>query len=199
MPPDSGGTGLREGSPNAIKFGSLKRRLPIVTIAQLSLTDSSGPATVQTRRLLLKNLNADLKVHIVGAVVSAQGNTPVRPSSVPVNAATIQLIPKVIAGDSVPMYLRPVFQDPALAQNENHPLAQDLPFGWEFSTNADDVEIEIIVTPALWVTANIEGKVLVMVDVEYDGAWWDIKAVQYSLAQPQLIGTDPFVVLAATP
>jgi hypothetical protein len=197
--PDSPGHGLREGGPQVFKKGSLKRRLPIVTVAQLSLTDSSGPAGVQSRRLLLKNLNADLKVHIVGAVVSANGNTPVLPASVPAGAATMQLTPKVISGDSVPMYLRPVFQDPTLAQNQNHPLAQDLPFGWEFSTNADDVEIEIIITPALWVNANILGKVLVMVDIEYDGAWWDIKAVEYALAQPQLIGFEPFVVLAATP
>jgi hypothetical protein len=192
-----GGPGLREGGPNVFKRGSLKRRLPIKTIAELSPSYEGGVETVQTVRLLLKNLNADLKCHIVGAVVSNQGNLPVRPEDVPTGGATMQLIPKVIPGDSNPLFLRPVFQDPTQAQNENHPLAQDLPFGWEFSTNTDEVEIEIIVTPNLWlIDEGIVGKILVMADIEYDGQWWDTKAMQYAFSQVQLTGSDvPFQIL----
>lgn len=186
--------GTREGGPNSFKVGSLKRRLPIVTIAQLSTTDETGPTTAQTIRLLLKNLNADLKCHIMASVVSNQGNVPIRPSDVPTNGATIQLTPKAILGDSYPVFLRPVFQDPTLAQNENHPLAQDIPFGWEFTTNTDEVEIEIIVDPVLWEGLDLTGKILISADIQYDGQWWDTKAVQYAIGQVQLTGESPFVL-----
>jgi len=185
---ESSGHGLREGGPDTFKRGSLKRRLPATVIAYLSTSDETGPTTVQTCRLLLKNLNATLKCHIVGGVISNVGEDLIRPSEVPAGAATMQLTPKVIPPDSPPYFLRPVFQDPTLAQNENHPLAQDLPFGWEFTTNTDDVEIEIIVTPATWAGTNLTGKIAVMVDIEYDGQWWDTKAMQYAIGQVQLTG-----------
>jgi hypothetical protein len=184
-----GGPGLREGGPNVFKRGSLKRRLPIITIAELTNVGEgfTNPGET-TLKLLLKNLNADLKCHIVAAVASNVGNLPVRAEDVPAGAATIQLVPKVIAGDSTPIFLRPVFQDPALAQNENHPLAQDLPFGWEFTTNTDEVEIVIIVDPEALEASQLNGKILVMADIEYDGQWWDTKAMQYAFAQVQLTG-----------
>jgi hypothetical protein len=191
------GHALREGGPDVFKRGSLKRRLPGAVISKLSTSDESGPTTAQTVRLLLKNLNADLKLHIAASVVSAIGNVPIRPSQVPAGAATIQLIPKIIPPDGNPQFLRPVFQDPALAQNQNHPLAQDLPFGWEFSTNTDEVEIEIIVTPLLFAGTNLVGNIIVMVDIEYDGVWWDTKAMQYAISQVQLTSVSPFAVLTS--
>lgn len=190
MSDSAAGPGLREGGPDVFKRGSLKRRLPIKTICELSQSLEGGADTVQTVRLLLKNLNADLKCHIMAGFASNKGSVPIRPSSIAAGTATMQLTPKAIPGDSNPIWLRPVFQDPALAQHENHPLAQNIPIGWEFSTNADEVEIEVIVNFALLAGTNLNGKLLVMADIQYDGVWWDTKAMQYAISQVQLTGSD---------
>jgi len=182
------GHGLREGGPDTFKRGSLKRRLPATVIAYLSTSDETGPLGVQTCRLLLKNLNADLKCHIVAGVISNVGEVPIRPEDVPPDAATLQLIPKVIPPDGPPIFLRPVFQNPALPQQRNNPLPQNLPFGWEFTTNTDEVEITVVIEPSLWVGSDLTGKIAIMVDIEYDGQWWDTKAMQYAIGQVQLTG-----------
>lgn len=190
----SGVRGTREGGPDVYKSGSLKRRLPIVTVCELSPTDETGVVTAFTTRLLLKNLNADLKVHIMAAVASNVGIDPIEAGDVPAGAATMQLVPKALPPDSPPLFLRPVFQNPALAQNENHPLPQDIPFGWEFSTNTDEVAIDIVITPLLWDSTELRGKILVMVDIQYDGAWWDTKAVAFAIGQVQLVGGNVVTV-----
>src|SRR5882724_11011523 len=129
----------RLGGTNSFKVGSLKRRLDPVIVAILDNT-VGGPAvpTSETRRIVLKNLNGDLNIHVCAAAVGPTDGTSIQPAELAAGAATMQLTPVVYTGTQSKIFLRPVFQDPVAAQNENHPLPQDLPFGWEFSTEADE-------------------------------------------------------------
>jgi hypothetical protein len=91
-----------------------------------------------------------------------------------------------VCGNQPKIYLRPVFQNPfAAAPNSNNPLPQDLPFGWEFSTEADEVYIDIQFTMAK-APGSVDGNVVVQVTIEYNGQWWDTKAIQAALGQVQL-------------
>jgi len=190
--------GLKEGSGESFKRGSLKRRLPAVALVNL---DASGDGSIddgltRTYTLLLKNLNSSLKVHVAAGPVGEVSNTPINAADVPALSMTMQLTPIANSPTSPPLWLRPVFQNPALPQNSNNPLAQDLPFGWEFNTNADDVEILVTVNQLLLVGSELDGRVVVEIDIEWAGDWWDTKAFQFAIDQVQLTSSGEAVTLS---
>ena len=181
----------QEGGTSAVYAGSLKRRLKSIPVARISSTDGATISTSITSRLLLKNLNGNLTIHCTfGLMGSTTVVSLIRPAQIPANGcATLQLTPINTfpdAGDKV--YLRPVFQDPAGVTTENHPLPQNIPFGWEGTTEADELEFEIIVSAAGWAGTNINAIIYAQVAVEYTGPWWDVKAVNYMLSQVEFSG-----------
>lgn len=183
----------RIGGTNSYKVGSLKRRLDPVIVANLSSAFVSDVLT-PTQRLVLKGLSGDLNVHIAAAPVGLTDSTPILPSAIAAGFATMQLTPVIVCGNQAKIYLRPVFQNPfAAAPNSNNPLPQDLPFGWEFSTEADEVYIDIAFNDSL-VPSNANGNVVVQATVEYNGQWWDTKAIQAALGQVQLTDCQTLIL-----
>ena len=183
----------RIGGTNSYKLGCLKRRLDPVIVANFAQF-ALGNATVFNAQVVLKGLSGDLNVHIAAAPVGSTNSTPILPSAILPGWAEMQLTPAIICGNQPRIYLRPVFQDPfAVAPNSNNPLPQDLPFGWEFSTEADEVYIDITINNALS-PINVDGSVIVQVTVEYNGQWWDSKAIQAALGQVQLTDCSPIVL-----
>lgn len=179
--------GLWEGGSNSFKAGSLKRRLPAVTVARLDSSMEGNTDTI-VQRAILKNLNGDLNIQLVAAFGGPADGQPITPDLIAAGAATMQLTPVVDSPNAGKIYLRPVFQDPSANQNENHPLPQDLPFGWEFQTEADEVYIDITMSNVLFSTTNLEGQILLQATVEYNGAWQNIEAIRYAISQVQLTG-----------
>jgi hypothetical protein len=183
----------QEGGTTGVFAGSLKRRLKAIPLAQLSGTAEGSIQTETTMRLLLTGLNGTLNVHIA---VGIEGNSQfIRPSDVPSGGATMQLTPINLFPDvAKKVYLREVFQDPTATDNQNHPLPVDIPFGWEGSTEADQIEIEVTIhitndsEEPIWTESGIFGRLMCEVTVEYNGAWWDVEAIQYALSQVQLQG-----------
>lgn len=184
----------QEGGTTGVFAGSLKRRLKAIPLVRM---DASGAASTipdgTTFRLLLTGLNGTLNIHIA---VGIEGTTGVvRPSDVPAGGATMQLTPINLFPDvAKKVYLREVFQDPTATDNQNHPLAMDIPFGWEGATEADQVEIEVTVNltddeeGSIWGASLISGRMIAEVTVEYNGNWWDVEAIQFALSQVQLQG-----------
>jgi len=188
----------QEGGTEAIRVGSMKRRLKRIPLARFGPeTDGLGEST---SRLLLKNLSGCLDVKITIGIESID-NTPVRPDQYPLAGTafgTVQLTPINNFPDAArKVYERPVFQDPTGNVNENNPLPMDIPFGWEFSTRADEVEIEVVLTPAGWAGSNIVGTLVCEVTIEYNGQWWDVRAINQALSQVTLIGgsDEPYLIL----
>lgn len=182
----------RLGGTNSYKLGDLKRRLdPVVIMIFSSGVEADG--NQRTARVVLKGLSGDLNVHILAAPVGVSDSQPLTPDLFAAGWATMQLTPVVLCGNQPKTYLRPVFQDPfAAAPYSNNPLPQDLPFGWEFSTEADEVYCDVVINSAtIPVPEGINGSVIVQATVEYNGQWWDTKAIQASLGQVQLIGVQP--------
>lgn len=181
---------VQDGGTTGVLAGQLKRRLKPVTFAFMSSAESaSGSATVETHpKILLKNLFGTLRVHVsVGLVPSREGDT-IRPDMYPAFPGTFQLTGITRNPEGMEkMYLRPLFQDPSLAANENHPLPQNIPYGWEFVTSADEVEIAVDINDVdgenPYAETQLNGQFQVQVSVEYLGNWWDVKAVNYSLSQ----------------
>jgi hypothetical protein len=192
----------REGSSNSIKRGDLKRRLPVVVLAVLDGGTTGATSGTVTFRVQLKNLSGDLNVHVLAGFGSPNSQGTIEAAAIPAGAATMQLTPTQLTPNAGRVFLRPVFQDPTAAQNENHPLPQDLPFGWEFTTEADEVYIDIavnLVTIAAITPIPISGQIIVEAIVEYNGEWWDIKAAELAISSvilqgigaPLTIGTGP--------
>lgn len=184
-----GQPGTREFSNEAYKIGDLKRRLPLMTFAvlQQSAIRSAVQTGVFTYRTLLKNLSRGLSVHIAAGLVANDTSVIINPSSTPALAATIQLTPANVFASRPPLLLRPVFQNPAVANNSNNALAQDLPFGWEFETVTDEIYIDVSINAALFVNTLLVGTFVVEVGIEYTGDWPFPEAVKHQLAQVQLI------------
>lgn len=185
----------RLGGTNSYKLGDLKRRLdPVVIMIFSSATDGEGGQL--TARVVLKGLSGDLNVHILAAPVGVNDSQPLTPDMFAAGWATMQLTPVVLCGNQPKTYLRPVFQDPfAVAPNSNNPLPQDLPFGWEFSTEADEVYCDVVINgETVGVPEGIDGSIIVQATVEYNGQWWDTKAIQAALGQVQLVGMMPQII-----
>lgn len=185
----------RVGGTNSYKIGALKRRLDPVVVALLDSTVEADGNTTSVQ-VVLKGISGDLNCHIAAGPIGKSDGASIMPVSFPAGMGTMQLTPVVMQGNQPKMFLRPVFQDPfAAAPNSNNPLPQDLPFGWEFSTEADEVYIDIVIQNGLTTEVPINGSVVVQATVEYNGQWWDTKAVQAALGQVQLIGvTNPPVI-----
>lgn len=183
----------QEGGTSSFKVGSLKRRLPAVIIARIDPGTVGGTGVI-TRQLVLKNLNGDLKCQIAASFSSPTDGSPLLPAVIPAGFATIQLTPVVNSPNAGKLYLRPVFQDPTAAANQNHPLPQDLPFGWEFSTEADEVYMDFTINTALINTSGMDGQIVLQVTVEYDGEWWSTEAIKFALSQVQVTGTGATVI-----
>lgn len=191
------GLQTREGSSNSIKHGDLKRRLPVVVLANLSSATTGATSGTATFRLQLKNLSGDLNVHVFAGFASPNSQGTIEAGAITAGAATMQLTPTQLTPNAGRVFLRPVFQDPTAAQNENHPLAQDLPFGWEFQTEADEVYIDITVNLVTIAVGALDGLLVVDAVVEYNGEWWDIKAAELAISSvilqgigiPRIIGT----------
>lgn len=184
----------QEGGTTGVFAGSLKRRLKAIPLAIFNSAAETGNIVNGTVfRLLLKGLNGILNVHVAVGIEGATG--VVRPSQVPAGGATMQLTPINNFPDvAKKVYLREVFQDPTATDNQDHPLAVDIPFGWEGSTEADQIEIEVTVNTLggdetdVWADSLINGRLICEVAVEYNGSWWDVEAVQYALSQVTLEG-----------
>ena len=172
------------------KEGNLRRYLQSVAIFQLDPT--TGPEGGNTQRLWLTGLSAVLKVQIACGMIPAGDGGNNTPFAWPAGGGTLQLYPCTKFPDvgQRHVFLRPVFQDPTNVTNTNAPLAQELPFGWEGAfTLADDVLIEVILNQGNWSGSALAGSIVVQVVVEYNGAWWDIAAIEKAMGKVNLMGT----------
>ncbi len=184
-------SGNQQGT-EGFKAGNLKRQLETIPIAMLDATVSGDDeASDLTQRLWLTGLNGNLKVMIACGVQSDEFSS--MPFPYVADPGTIQLYPCTKFPDSQKVFLRPVFQDPTNVLNVNAPLPQQIPYGWEAQfTEADQVMIEVIIHAAQWATQNVTGNIVVQVTVEYNGAWWDVDAIEYVMGQVQLNGSAEF-------
>lgn len=190
----------RQGSTTSYQQGSLKRRLPSVILAHLTSSVVNEGDDHQFR-LRLNNLNQYMSVQIAAAYVGNKTEEPIKAADVVNNAVTYQLTPVNNFTDTGPVWLRPLFQDPAGAPNENHPLPQSLPHSWEFSTNADMVFIDLDLTSAAFAATDLDGRVVVQVTIEYNGSntYFDLRTMSFGISQVQLTGNDPVSVGTQTP
>ncbi len=174
------------------KNGNLRRYLPSVAVFTLDSTTAQS-ADVQTRRLWLTGLSANLRVQVsCGAIRNDDGGNN-DPFVWPAGGGSMQIYPVTKFPDigQRRIFLRPVFQDPTNTTNTNAPLAQELPFGWEGEfTLGDDLMIEVSLDGAIFFNTQIDGQVIVQVAVEYNGAWWDIEAISKAMGKVNLQGVS---------
>lgn len=170
------------------KRGNLKRQLESIPIALFSSAiPGNAEAGSITQRIWLTGLNGNLKVIVACGMQSEKFSST--PFPWPSGGGTLQLYPVTKFGDALKIFLRPVFQNPASVTNVNAPLPQELPYGWEGPfTEVDQVMIEVVIQAGQWVGLNLNGTLTVQVAVEYNGAWWDIDAIEYVMGQVQLNG-----------
>jgi hypothetical protein len=183
------GSGQWQGT-EGFKKGNLKRQLESVAIVRFDGNHGGdSEASDVVAQLWLTGLNGNLKVMVACGVQSQDYSS--QPFPWVAGGGTIQLYPCTKFGDALKIFLRPVFQDPSISppDNSNHPLPEELPYGWEVQfTEADQVMIEVTIAASQWAAANVSGEVTVQVAVEYNGAWWDISAIEYVMGQVQLQG-----------
>ncbi len=191
------------GSTDSYKAGSRKRRLPPIVLARLG---QSANTSFLTYKLMLTGLNTDLTALIgVGwAPTTGSGDilpamTAVFPLQYPTVPGSVQLVPKMET-PGAPLFLRPVFQNPAAVDNSNHPLGMDIPFGWSFeSEGVDSVLIVVSIDANQYLAPPVPpvGSLLVCdVTVEYTGESLSIasqpdrEAIIYALGQVKISGSN---------
>ncbi len=205
---NSGVGNAQSGGTQGFRFGDLKHRLPSIPLVALNSAPGETVPLMEdntTFRLVVKGLSGVLNVHVS---VGIEGETGfVRPEDVPAGAATMQITPINLFPDvAKKVYLRPVFQDPTLTplDNQDHPLAVDIPFGWEGATEADQLELEVnmVITAEdesePWVGALLNGRIVAQVAIEYNGQWWDQKAIQQAISQVTFEGGPDTLLTIST-
>jgi len=187
---------LGAGGSDSWKAGELTRHLDPVRLAQLStgLTGNSA----QTYRVQVQGLCDQLTLHVAVGVVTGNPNEnqdPILPADYPTAApgpGTMQLTP-VVKNPAMPrLYLREVFQDPTLvgADNDNHPLPEQIPFGWSFDPEgADEVRVDIDIPANAWSGTDIIGTLVCVVTASYTGNWQDPRAVTLALGRVRISPT----------
>ncbi len=176
------------GGTNAILIGNLKRRLVSTTLAFVQIAEgvNTGNVTVSaTIRGLCKAL--DVFAGIGGFEKDAGGNlVPLPASAWPAAAGTMQITPQGNFPDRPKTLFRPLFQDPTIADNANHPLAQALPFSWNFPGECDEAVVDVVFNQAAWANFGINAQIDLQVMVEYVAPWWDATAVKLAMGQVQV-------------
>lgn len=174
-----------KGGTRGVLKGNLKRRLDSMTLANITLGEpGEGNVTVSP---LITGLSSVLNVFVgVSAIlIDDDGNrTPLPAASWPANAGTIQITPQTNFSDRPKGLLRPVFQDPTAAANENNPLPQDLPFSWNFPGECDEAVLDIVLNKGAWLGFGRGGiQIQLQVMIEYFGPWWDVEAIELAMGQ----------------
>lgn len=186
----------REGSADGFKTGSLIRRLEPVRLANVNDTvngnELSGTPTLSAD---ITGLTSGLTVHLAVALCTNRGTNanPIKASAYPAVPGTMQLTPVVLNPQAPPAWLRPVFQDPTATDNGNHPLGQNIPYGWSFvSEGADMIRVDVDIAVVNYAATLIRGTLICFATIEYTGPWWDPKAVELALGQVRMVQTsDP--------
>ncbi len=191
-----GGPQLREGGSDSVFYGSLIRRLDPIRLANLS-DAAGGVETEQNLRFTIRGLCSQLTVHVGVALVKgpADGTNmdPILPSEYPAIPGTMQITPIVNNPQAPKAYLREVFQDPTAVgtDNANHPLGQDIPFGWSFNPGgADEARVDVVIPAAAYVAESLVGTLVGLVTVEYTGSWWDVRTVQKAIGNVNVPAGD---------
>ena len=176
----------RNPGASGYKVGELKEWLdpvPIITLDANAIgADTTG---IITSRVLISGLSGSLMCHVgCGMVIPGSNNQVVYPPS----PGTMQLIPISHPPRQPRMHLRPVFQNPAGPAGTSNPLAENIPFGWDFSTEADEVMVEVVVDRGTWnlnyLGAN--GSIQVHFAIEFNGNWWDVDAIQRVISKVRM-------------
>jgi len=192
----------RSGGSDTYKRGILKRRLDSQLFATINPGIAVTGAATETARFKLTGLEGTIKVQIAAGYQMADGSYFDPTLYFIPGAVTMQLTPITAFGDALRMAGRPVFQDPAAAINQNFPLPMDLPFSWEFATESDEVWIDLVCTKnqALFVppSFSIPINCVMQVTVEYNGAWWDTKAIKASLSEVKINNVNNIIVMASS-
>ncbi len=189
------------GSTDSYKMGSKKRRLDPVQLAIFQ--NNSATNAANNFKLKLKGLSDDLSI-LVACGLSAGQDALIFPAQYPASPGTIQVYPKTNV-QGYPVLLREVFQDPTATDNKNHPLPQDLPYGWSFSPEGvDEAIIEVVIPQNVYTNANIPTNTILLVEVtiEYVGAALDVsngnnrQLAEWVMGQVQLSNITPITYLA---
>lgn len=192
----------RAGGTDSYRRGVLKRRLDSQLFANLSGGNVPVNPPTETARFKLQGLEGTLKVQIAAGFQSPSGaylDPNVVAQQIPSGTITMQLTPITRFGDGQVMAGRPVFQDPTLPVNSNNPLPMDLPFTWEFTTESDEVWIDLVCTKNISTFQLPAGYdplyAILNATVEYNGAWWDTQAIRFSLSQVTLTNVNNIILI----
>lgn len=177
---------------DGFRHGSLKRHVNTVRLVQFDDTSVANVTGDARFTLLLKNLNDSLNFQVSVAIYN-DDNTPFKPDDgtasetgdYPLAPGVVQLVPVTNYPDAPKTWLRPVFQNPANVLNENDPLPQDIPFGWNDAAETDEVEVVVVIPRSSYAGTGIKGALVAQAMVEYNGQWWDVDAISNMLSQVQ--------------
>jgi hypothetical protein len=147
---------------------------------------------ITTSRLKLNGLSPNLNISIAAGVVYTDGGF-VR--YYPANPGTLNIIPFQETSDRFKILLKPLTLTPPVL-----PCAFGLGAGWRIGGNlvntelginqADGCLVEITIDPAGYVGEPIAGNLIVSVNAEYNGSWWDVEAISRLIGAVNISGTD---------
>ncbi len=182
------GISAEEGGVDSFKDGILTRHIKTVTLAFLS--SAVGSSAAFNALLKVQGMVQALTLHIcVGAVGPA--GTPIKPANYPASPGTWQLTPIVKPPERPRIYLREVFQDPTATDNKDHPLPQDIPFGWSFEPEgAQEAEVSVHVDANAYVGQELDGQLVCDVVAMYTAPWVTPEAFNFAMSRVRIIGDE---------
>ena len=189
-------TSAEEGGVGSFTDGVLTRHIKTVTLAYLS--SAAGSSAVFDAILKVQGMTQALTLHICVAAVGPESN-PIKPADYPAAPGNWQLTPIVKPPERPRIYLREVFQDPTATDNADHPLPQDIPFGWSFEPEgAQEAEITVHVDANAYLTSELDGQLVCDVVAMYTANWVTPEAFNYAISKVRIIGDETDVPTIGT-
>ncbi len=82
-------------------------------------------------------------------------------------------------------------QDPTATDNKDHPLPQDIPFGWSFEPEgAQEAEIAVHIDLNAYAGAELDGQLVCDVVAMYTANWVTPEAFNKAISKVRIIGDE---------
>jgi len=181
----------REGGTTGPGTGNISRWLDPVTAFSLT-SNGSGETGELTAIIKLKGMNPNLIAEVGTSIIPPDGGNQVL---YPASPGTIACYPIYKHTRTAQSYMRPLRLTPPSIPWQYVLGAGHVSGGDDLiASGGSEYEFRIVVDTTQYSNTNIDGGLVVLAKVTYNGHWWDVEAIQRLIGAVTLEGANPVAI-----
>lgn len=192
----------REGETTGFRHGNLRFKLRPVTGINFDSGNPDNAEGIVSLKWWLRGLSSLLNVFITGAIAPAEGT--IRPNY-PALPGVMQVTPYSKTAGGTVLFGKPLGLVPqsiphtfVLGAGFRQGGAGTVPVGGDYGASlGDGALIEVFLTPTEYEAVDLAGNFVLDVTADYNGAWWDVDAIQKLFGELTIDSTNILKVQTA--